>query len=229
MQYIIDLFSQYWLGIIISLVIAYLIGSINFAIVLTSLSKKRDIRKSGSGNAGATNMLRTYGVGYGAATLALDALKGFGAAARGYLAGLLLYSQPVWELVYLASFASVLGHVFPLYFSFKGGKGISTALGFLLFLDWRMALCNLAVWIIVVVLTRMVSLGSVLAAISVPIAVGIFSFNVWGQSSSTAIFGTVVIGITALLVIIKHGSNIKRIFNGTESKLSFKKKKTQDQ
>ena len=229
MQYIIELFSQYWLGLVIALIAAYLIGSINFAIVLTMLSKKRDIRKSGSGNAGATNMLRTYGKGYGAATLALDAAKGFGAAALGYFTGIILYSAPVWELVYLASLASVLGHMFPLYFSFKGGKGISTALGFLLFLDWRMGLSCLVVWIIMVILTRMVSVGSVCASASAPIAVCIFGLNLWQQDAKTVIFGTAVIGITALLVIIKHGGNIKRVFSGSESKLSFKKKPRQEQ
>lgn len=224
MQYLTELFSEYWLGMILSVVAAYLLGSVNFAIVLTAISNKRDIRTSGSGNAGATNMLRTYGVGYGAATLALDALKGFGAAALGYLAGAILYGKPIWELVYLASLAAALGHVFPLYFSFKGGKGISTALGFLLFIDWRMALCNLAVWIIMVLLTKMVSVGSVAAVLSVPIAVCIFGLNVWDLPTSTVIFGTVIMGITAAMVIIKHGGNIRRILNGTESKLSFKKK-----
>jgi len=225
MQYLLELISHSWLGIILALIVAYLIGSVNFAIVLTAITKKRDIRTSGSGNAGATNMLRTYGTGYGAATLALDALKGFGAAAAGYFLGLLLYGEPVWELVYVASLASVLGHVFPIYFSFKGGKGISTALGFLLFLDWRIGLSCLAVWIIMVVLTRMVSVGSVCASVSVPVAVCIFGLNLWQrQSRETVIFGTVLIGITALLVIIKHGDNIKRVLKGQESKLSFKKK-----
>ena len=119
----------------------------------------------------------------------------------------------------------MLGHVFPIYFSFKGGKGISTALGFLLFLDWRMGLSCLAVWTIMVVLTRMVSVGSVCASVSVPIAVCIFGLNLWQrQSRETVIFGTVLIGITALLVIIKHGDNIKRVLKGQERKLSFKKK-----
>ena len=101
--------------------------------------------------------------------------------------------------------------------------------GFLLFIDWRMALCNLAVWIIMVALTRMVSLGSVLAAVSVPVAVCIFGLNVWDIPTTTVIFGTVIMAITAALVVLKHGSNIKRIFNGTESKLSFKKKKQETQ
>lgn len=227
-MYVEFLISFCLLGVILSALVAYLLGSVNFAIVISALAKKGDVRNHGSGNAGATNMLRTYGAKLGGITFVCDIIKGVLACGAAYLLGLLLYGAPVWGLVYVGALAVIIGHMFPLYFSFKGGKGISTSLGALLFIDWRLALLVLAVFIVAFVLTRMVSVGSIAGAISAPILVFIFGNNLWtGEQKMAALFGVAVIAIMAALIVIKHGANIKRIFNGTESRISLGKKKNQ--
>ncbi len=214
------------LAVLLSAVASYLLGSVNFAIIISAVAKKGDVRKYGSGNAGATNMLRTYGAKLGAVTFILDILKGVAASALAYLLGVWTCGLSLWGLAYIGALFAIIGHMFPLYFSFKGGKGISTALGALFFIDWRLALLVLAAFIIGLLLTRMVSVGSILGAISAPIFVFVLGNCVWrGPQQDAALMGTVFITVMAVLIILKHWTNIKRIFNGTESRLFGKNKK----
>ena len=222
MQFL-ELFSDYWLAMLLAAVLAYALGSVNSAIIISGIAKKRDIRKYGGGNAGATNVMRTFGAGLGAVTFICDVLKGAAAAGLAYLlAGILVPGgDGAWEVAYLGTLCGVLGHMFPVFFAFRGGKGVSTALGALLVLDWRMALCCLAVFIIAVILTRMVSVGSMAAAVSVPIFTFIFNRFVSASPDRLTVCGTVLMAVMVLIVIIRHGENIKRIIKGTESRLSF--------
>lgn len=198
-------------------VISYLLGSVNFSILLSRKLEKQDIRESGSGNAGSTNMLRTYGKKYAALTMIGDMVKV--AVAIGI--AILIFGTALFEeygalIKSFAGFFCVLGHIFPIYFKFKGGKGVATSGGMVFLIDWRIALILLAIFIIVVVITRWVSLGSVIMAILYPILTFVFYRN-WLLTGIAALF--------AVIVVIKHAENIRRIFKGTESKISFSKSK----
>jgi len=203
----------------IILAIAYLLGSIPFGYILVRLFLHQDIRATGSGNIGATNVARSGAKGLGIATLALDALKGVAAVliAKHFFAG--TASLTVAELAALAALAAVLGHMFPVWLGFKGGKGVATALGVYLALCWPAALCALAVFIIVLLLTKYVSLASVLGAFTLPV------FFFWLSSQHSAIINPCVL-VISLLVILKHHKNITRLKSGTESKFGSSKKST---
>lgn len=218
---------------------SYLIGSVNFSILLSRAISGQDIRKSGSGNAGATNMLRTYGKKMGVITLLLDVLKGIvcvlaavlfvnyyhsEAAASVYGSSDLEMYQSALSCIaipYIAGVCVTLGHNFPLYFGFKGGKGVATSLGVVLMLDWKIGLIIAVCAIAVMAVTRYVSLGSVLGGAAYIIAEVVKmcvtdSFN-WVEFVCVIILGG--------LLIIRHHANIKRLLNGTENKLGSKKSK----
>ena len=146
------------------LIIRYLIGGFSTAITLSILVQHHDIRKTGSGNAGATNMLRSYGWRAGPFTFFIDVLKGFLAT---YI-GLRLYSEIG---AVLCGTAAVIRHTYPLYYGFKGGKGIATSLGVLFAVEWEFATICLVFWIVLVLLTRMVSIGSIMASVLYPVLV----------------------------------------------------------
>jgi acyl phosphate:glycerol-3-phosphate acyltransferase len=206
----------------IILAIAYLLGSIPFGYILVRLFLHQDIRATGSGNIGATNVARSGAKGLGIATLALDALKGVAAVliAKHFFAG--TASLTIADLAALAALAAILGHMFPVWLGFKGGKGVATALGVYLALCWPAALCALAVFIVVLVLTKYVSLASVLGALTLPV------FFFWLSSQHSAIISPSVL-VISLLVIVKHHKNIMRLKSGTESKFgSGKKSKPSD-
>lgn len=205
--------------------IAYLIGSVNFSILISKKVAGFDVREKGSGNAGTTNMLRSVGKGAAAITLILDILKGVVAI---YLA--ILYGNIVSKLaniavdnsilVQMAGIFVIIGHTFPIYFGFKGGKGVATALGILLTTNYQIGLICLVFAIILIVLTRMVSVGSLAAAILFPVLTLFLAkenFIVEGNYIWYSI-------IVALIVIFNHRTNVKRLLNGTENKISFKKK-----
>lgn len=197
------------------LLMGYLIGSCNFAIIYSKLFKKDDIRRHGSGNAGATNVLRTYGKGPAAAVFALDLAKGIIAVliARAF--------YPHTDVcACLAAFGAILGHNFPCYYDFKGGKGVATSFATLLVLDWRVALIALGVFILVVLITRYVSVSSTAAAIAAPASAIVFRC-VNGSASLALCVCTVCAG---LLCMIRHSENYKRLKKGTENKLGSKKK-----
>jgi glycerol-3-phosphate acyltransferase PlsY len=195
---------------------SYILGSIPVGYLLVLIFRKEDVRETGSGNIGATNVARAGGKGLGIATLLLDALK-------GYLAvRLAMHFAPtvggvVSTLAIAAAVAAVVGHIFTIWLGFKGGKGIATALGVFIALAPMVALGSFVIFALVFVISRFVSLASIAAAASIPL------LALWlvPQHTSALLLGLSTI---SLLSIIKHHANITRLLNGTESKFSSKKK-----
>ncbi len=201
------------LAVILSSVIAYLLGSINTAIILSAL-KGKDIRKEGSGNAGATNTLRVMGKNAAALVALFDGLKGVAAVLVARIVCTLLGDgAPI--AYYFSALSVMLGHVYPLYFSFKGGKGVMTTIAVIFMLDWRIGLILFAACIAIMLTTRYVSLGSCIGAGMFPILVAVFH---WGDVAFL-----VIAFLIGALVVYKHRTNIERLVNGTESKLNFSK------
>lgn len=208
---------------IIVAVIAYLIGSINFSIILSKKMAGFDIREKGSGNAGTTNMLRSVGKKAAVITLICDILKGVVSILIAVLAGKIVKNLDNALLVQLAGIFVIIGHTFPVFFKFKGGKGIATALGVLLMINWQIGLICLIFALVLMALTKMVSVGSIAAAILFPILVAFIDQNYIVQTSNSNWSYLVFSIIVALLVIFNHRANVQRILNGTENRLSFKK------
>lgn len=208
---------------IIVAVIAYLIGSINFSIILSKKMAGFDIREKGSGNAGTTNMLRSVGKKAAVITLICDILKGVVSILIAVLAGKIIKNLDNALLVQLAGIFVIIGHTFPVFFKFKGGKGIATALGVLLMINWQIGLICLIFALVLMALTKMVSVGSIAAAILFPILVAFIDQNYIVQTSNSNWSYLVFSIIVALLVIFNHRANLQRILNGTENRLSFKK------
>lgn len=208
---------------IIIAVIAYLIGSINFSIILSKRMAGFDIREKGSGNAGTTNMLRAVGKKAAVITLICDILKGVVSILISVLAGKIIKNLDNALLVQLAGIFVIIGHTFPVFFKFKGGKGIATALGVLLMINWQIGLICLIFALVLMTLTKMVSVGSIAAAILFPILVAFIDQNYIVQTSNSNWSYLVFSIIVALLVIFNHRANVQRILNGTENRLSFKK------
>ena len=194
--------------VILCLILGYLLGSLNFAIIYSKL-RGDDIRKHGSGNAGATNVLRTYGKLPAAVVFLLDISKG--------VIAILLVRSVFDGITYdcSAALGAVLGHNFPVYYKFAGGKGVSTSLAVLLTLHYPTALTALITFVIVLLATKYVSLSSILAAIAAIIASFVF-FRIDVFSIFCSIIG--------ILCIIRHRSNIQRLLSGTENKLGQKRK-----
>lgn len=212
---------------IICAIIAYLIGSISFAVIFTKKIKGFDVRERGSKNAGSTNVLRTAGKGVAVLTLICDISKGIVAIAIALLIGKIakLSDASSALLVEIAGICVVLGHTFPIFFKFKGGKGVATSLGVLLMTNWRIGLICLVFALIVMAISKMVSLGSISAAILFPILC-IFINESYLIGGKEAHFSYVVFAlILALIVIFNHRTNIKRLLRGEENKLSFKETK----
>lgn len=200
-------------------IIAYLIGSVNFSVILSRKMAGFDVREKGSGNAGTTNMLRSVGKKAAALTLVCDILKGVIAIGFAILIGFIFNAQDKAILVQIAGVAVVIGHTFPIFFGFKGGKGVATSLGVLIMSNWQIGLICLAVAIVLIILTKMVSVGSCIAAILYPILT-IFNHNYIVTEGSNYIAYSIIL---AVIILFNHRSNIKRIFTGTENKISFKK------
>jgi glycerol-3-phosphate acyltransferase PlsY len=192
---------------------AYLLGSIPFGYLLVRLLSGSDIRESGSGGTGATNVSRKAGKGAGVATLLLDALKGFAAVliAQRILDG----SSDSFCFVGGAAIAALLGHIFPVWLRFRGGKGVATAIGAFLVLDaMALAIAGL-IFLLVVALTRYVSLGSILAAVSLPILILVQQVIGPVPNFESLIFTATV---AAGLIILAHRTNIGRLVTGSENK-----------
>ncbi|TPL05605.1 MULTISPECIES: glycerol-3-phosphate 1-O-acyltransferase PlsY [unclassified Mesorhizobium] len=189
------------MGYAVALVFGYLLGSIPFGLLITRAAGLGDVRKIGSGNIGATNVLRTGNKGLAAATLLLDALKGTAAV---LVAG---HFSPDFGL--LAGFGAFLGHLFPVWLGFKGGKGVATYLGVLLGLAWQGMLVFAVVWLAMAFLFRYSSLAALAAAVVVPIALYFIS--------TPQIAG--LFAVMSLIVIVKHRANISRLLAGTEGKI----------
>lgn len=208
-----------YLIIIAVAVISYLIGSVNFSILISKAISGKDIRESGSGNAGATNMLRTHGKKMGVLTLLLDVLKGIVAIIIAMIVDKNIGADTE-ILSYIAGVCVILGHNFPIYFGFKGGKGVATSLGVVLMLDWKVGLIVAVCAIAIMAITRYVSLGSILGGAAY-IVVEIVKAIVTKNYNIVQLVCVVIIGG---LLIARHHANIKRLLSGTENKLSFGKK-----
>jgi len=205
---------------IIVTIIAYLLGSISFSVIISKKMAGFDVREKGSGNAGSTNVLRTVGKKAAILTLICDCLKGIVAILIAVLASKIVKGTDAGLLVQLAGVAVVIGHTFPIFFKFKGGKGVATSLGVLLIINWQIGLICLVFALTLMALTRFVSLGSVSAAILFPILT-IFIQENYIVPGNYIIFGVVL----AAIVVFNHRANVKRLLAGTENKLSFKKSK----
>lgn len=192
-----------WFLLIAALAASYLIGSIPFGYVVAKQLRGIDIRDTGSGNIGTTNVWRTLGPGPGIAVLGLDILKGVVAVALGRYLGV-----PNWEL--LTALAVLAGHSWPIFLSFRGGKIIATGAGVVLALSPVSVLVAAVLWLLAVGLTRYVSLGSILAAISIPVTMVILKMGGWYITFSI---------VVALFAVYKHRSNIERLLAGTENKV----------
>lgn len=209
-------------------VVSYLLGSVSFAVIFSRLFAKRDVRDSGSGNAGMTNVLRTIGKLPAALTLIGDLLK---AVAAIYFSRWLFSALPFLETervgMYIGGIFVVIGHIFPIFFNFRGGKGVLTCAGVFLVLDWQLCLVCIAIFVIVAFSTGYVSLGSILSMGAAPIltlAVGL-TLRADILLTRTVIWQAVFVAVIAGISIFMHRENIKRLLSGTEN--CFKKKKPQ--
>ena len=203
-------------GIIVVIVAAYLLGSINFAIVISGKTYKQDIREFGSKNAGMTNMMRTYGKKAAGLTLLGDALKAAVASLLGYL---ILGTLGA----YLAGLFCILGHVFPIYYKFKGGKGVVTAAVAILMWNPIVFVILFAIFALIVLLTKYISLGSVICVMLCPFLLNAFTKFCTGGKQALPLPYLICATLMAVIIVIKHRTNIKRLLSGTESKFSFKK------
>lgn len=196
--------------------VSYMIGSIMFSVIFTKRIKGFDVREKGSGNAGSTNVLRTAGKGVALLTLVCDIAKGLVAIGFALFMNKIDPVDNPEYLVQVAGILVVIGHTFPIFFKFKGGKGVATSLGIILLVNWRIGLICLVFALLLMILSRMVSLGSVSAAILFPVLT-IFITDGYVVDGNYIIFGILL----GALVCFNHRSNIKRLLNGTENKLSF--------
>lgn len=232
---------QFVLAGVLSAVMAYLLGSISFSILFTKFFSHKDIRSMGSGNAGTTNVLRSVGAKAAACTFVFDFAKGVVAVLIGKLIFQAFYSaagldgaMSEFEFVQYGAFIAaafcVLGHDFPVFFGFKGGKGVLTSWSITLLIDWRLFVITIVVFIVLLLITRVVSIGSIAAAISLPVSVFPLTFFVdYLQYGVGSVTYCIVVSLISLflggLLIWKHRSNIERIREGTEKKLSIHKEK----
>lgn len=190
--------------LIAALVFGYLLGSIPFGLILTRAAGLGDVRKIGSGNIGATNVLRTGNKGLAALTLLLDALKG---SAAVLLAGLYGPDQAV-----VAGLGAFLGHLFPVWLGFRGGKGVATYLGVLVAIAWQGALAFAVAWLGVALVTRYSSLAALVAAVAVPVVLYLLNF----------VQAAELFTLMSVIVFFKHRANIGRLLNGTETRIGAK-------
>lgn len=204
---------MFWIWSIVAVLIGYLFGSLNFSIIIGKLFYHTDVRQYGSKNAGATNTLRTLGTTPAVCVLVLDTLK----AVVAYFATLLITKNQF--ISYLAATSASIGHNYPVYFGFKGGKGVTVSLGAVFCFNPLAGLCTLLTGVIIIALKRYVSLGSIAAAFSAPFWVLFFCKG--SSLRGVAVFLTVIL---ALQIIVRHKANIKRLINHNENKISFHKK-----
>lgn len=197
----------YWTAAVLG---GYLIGSLNFAIILTKYFLHADVRERGSGNAGTANVARVFGPWMGAATLVGDVGKTILAM---YLGTALLSINGMCA----AAAVCMIGHCFPVFFGFRGGKGVAVAAGIALMLDWRLFLILLAVYALVSILIKKASVSSLIAAGALP-----FAMLIWGEFAAVEIL---LAAFSALVIWLMHRGNIKRLLHGEEGKFHFGKRK----
>ena len=219
------------LAILISAVLSYLLGSFNSSILVVRLLKHQDIREFGSHNAGLTNTLRCFGKGCAALTLVGDLAKGIVAVllSKGIceLLGTGLTAQnDVHFIGNIAGIFAILGHVFPIYYHFKGGKGVLVGVSVFLGIDWKVFLCLIVIFAVVLAISKYVSLGSIIAAACCPVVTFLFQF--WQRGDLPMWYLWLNTGLAALMgawVIYMHRTNIQRLKAGNENKFSFHSKK----
>lgn len=203
-------------------VLSYLSGSISASILISKWYYKGDVRNFGSHNAGATNMARVYGLLGGLAVLAGDFLKAVIAMGLPWLLGVLIPEFTCVELAYcLAGAGCFLGHAFPVFFKFKGGKGVTVGAAIALMIDWRIFLIILAVFVIVFIITHIVSVSSISAAAAIIVAAVLFFVFKVGNFS---VYRLVLAAFAGVSVIYLHRSNIGRLIRGEEKKFTYKKR-----
>lgn len=213
---------------ILTALFSYLLGSISFAVIFSKLFVKKDVRDYGSGNAGMSNVVRVAGIVPGLLTLLFDALKGIIAVflARYVVFAYLfkttghIFLHPIYG-AYLCGICCLLGHFFPVFFRFRGGKGVATAAGIMLVIDWRILFCALAVFLIIFLVTKIISIGSILAAVSLPIFAFVF-FNAGSGADRIAV--VLLAALLGAIIIAKHKDNIKRIIKGEEKPITSKRR-----
>ena len=214
-----------YLYAVLTIIVAYLFGSISFAVIFSKLFMKQDVREMGSGNAGTTNVMRTGGFKLGALTFLGDVLKGFVACFLAKIVFSKIFENgDEWAVygAYVCGLACMIGHVFPIFFQFKGGKGIATSVGIFAVCCYPSIILGLSVFALGAWITKIVSLSSILATVVV-VSTAMLFYNInepalfWPQALFAILMGVVVIA--------KHSSNIKRLLNGTEKKLTIRKDK----
>lgn len=214
---------------LIVVAVSYLIGSISFSIIFTRIFEKKDIREMGSGNAGFTNVLRTVGYIPSIFTFVCDFAKGF----LGVYIGTMIFinlTGSIEEFIkiqiasYLCGLFCVLGHMFPCYFGFKGGKAVLTSAGMLLYIDYKILLIELLIFLVVFLISRKVSLASICDAVSLPVVTFVVNFIIFPENWLYIILSTLFSLLIGTLVVAKHKSNIERLINGTEKRITIKKK-----
>ncbi len=232
------------LRIIITAVIAYLLGSLNFAVIFTRKNASKDIRDMGSGNAGFTNVLRSVGVGPAVLTFIFDFLKGAIAVLIGWWIfsgvqaadGVTLYEYTTYGR-YLAGLFAVIGHMFPLFFGFKGGKGVTTTAALMAVVDYRVFLMIITTFLIIFFITKIISLGSLACAAlyGVYACISTYFFDYLPNLSQPESFRFRYVLLSAMcavvigsLVIVKHKDNLRRLFKGEEKRISPKKSKSKE-
>ncbi|MBQ1284704.1 MAG: glycerol-3-phosphate 1-O-acyltransferase PlsY [Clostridia bacterium] len=218
--------------LIIALVVSYLIGSINFALIVSKIFVKKDVRKMGSGNAGMTNVIRTVGIVPGIITFVGDFGKGL---ATPLIAKFLLFPYIAENApdfianfltpeygVYFCGFLCIIGHAYPIFFGFRGGKGVSTSIAVLFCINWIVAAFVLTTFLVLFLITKIISIGSVLGAVEFPIFNFLINYNK-GLDTIELVYIVVLSVLIASLVFLKHKDNIIRLNKGEEKQLSSHK------
>ena len=205
----------------ISAFVAYLLGSVNTAVIVSKLFYHDDVREHGSGNAGFTNMMRNYGKKPAIITFVGDFVK----TALAMMIGWFLYG---YMGAMTAALFAFLGHIFPIFYKFRGGKGIVCLCATIFMLDWRLFLILLAIFVVAVLVTQYISFGSVLCAMILPLFVSKMYKIGTPENARLRAFAVIIAMLFTIIIVLKHLGNLKRIFNGTESKFSFKKSKKTD-
>lgn len=241
--FVLDLISNFWWMFLLTAVQAYLLGSINTAVLVTRVvtNGKKDIRDMGSGNAGFTNVLRCVGKVPAIITIVCDALK----CVAAVLVGALIFSFAIpafdpqntvlcSEIIsigkYTAGIFCILGHSYPLYFHFKGGKGIVTAAALIAIVDWRVFLCIIGTFLLVFIITKIISAASIISAVLYAPYTFVITFvfdyllPTDGYSLNYVLLSTAAALIISVFVIVKHKANIGRLLRGEEKKITAKKK-----
>ncbi len=234
MEEIFGFFSAYWLQVIIAVLAAYLISSINTSIIVTKIVLHKDIRTLGSGNAGFTNVLRCVGKVPAIITFVGDFLKGVVSVA---IAWILMWGKPELDTQYLmctAGLFAVVGHTMPVYYKFKGGKGVVTTASVMLMTDWRLLVVALLIFAVIFTATKIISACALVNATAYPITAFVLRFLDYKGVSGAVTpmqnptmpfvwYASVLALLTGILVIVRHKDNIKRLMNGTEKKITAKK------